>query len=242
MRVNIYQVISEKDTNKTKFRDFQHATSYGEIDPSIYRCVFRGSIKGEDLEDVFEAFNLYNQQYLGTYQGHSLSMSDVVELEEDVVSSRGAKTLKGCYYCDSVGFKNIIFDPSKCEDMYGLKTLMILPNEKPIETRVIDTLDNWQRAVSRLGEDSMMEVTYPFDDSAVVVGNEEAKLIGMEGNRRVGNSIYAGPLYIVNDDGCGNFCDLTDEQIKKYNNMFEEPEDISPEEVENDCGFSVFGF
>ena len=60
MRANIYQVISEKDTNKTKFRDFQHATSYGEIDPSIYRCVFRGSIKGEDLEDVYEAFNVFS--------------------------------------------------------------------------------------------------------------------------------------------------------------------------------------
>lgn len=242
MRVNIYQVDSEKDINRTKFRDFRHATSYGEIDPSIYKCVFKGFIKGEDLEDVYEALNIYDQDYLGTYQGHSLSMSDIVELEEDIVSSRGATTMKGCYFCDSVGFKNIKFDTDKCEKMDGLRTLMILPHEKPIETRVVDELESWQKAVSRQGEDSMMEVTYPFEDNAVVVGNEEAKLIGMEGNRRFGESIYAGPLFIVNDDGRGGFYDLTDEQIEKYSKMFENPEDISPEEVQNDCGFNIFGF
>ena len=53
MRVNIYQVDSEKDVNRTKFRDFRHATTYGEIDPSIYKCVFKGFIKGEDLEDIW---------------------------------------------------------------------------------------------------------------------------------------------------------------------------------------------
>ena len=231
MRVNIYQVDSEKDANRTKFRDFKHASSYGDIDPSIYKCVFRGVIAGEDLEDVYEAFNLYDRDYLGTYQGHSLSMSDVVELEEDVASSRGSITQKGCYFCDSVGFKNI-----------KLRTLMILPGQKPIETRVDDSLESWQKAVSLRGEDSMMEVTYPFEDNAVVVGNEEAKLIGMQGNRRFGDSIYAGPLYIVNDDGYGGFCDLSNRQIEKYSKMFETPEEITADEVQGDVGFKIIGF
>lgn len=242
MRVNVYQVISEADKNNTKFRDFNHATSYGEIDPSIYKCVFRGAIKAEDLEGVYEAFNLFNEGYIGTYQGHSLSISDVIELEDDVVSERGAKTLKGCYFCDSVGFKNITFDASKCVQMDGLRALMLLPGEKPIVTYVNDSLEYWQRAVGRPGEDSLMEVTYPFEDSAVVVGNEEAKLIGMEGNRRFGESIYAGPLYIINDNGRGGFCNLRDSQIEKYSKMFEQPEEITEEEVQKDCGFRIFGF
>ena len=83
-----------------------------------------------------------------------------------------------------------------------------------------------------------MEVTYPFDDSAVIVSNEEAKLIGMEGNRRIGSSIYAGPMFIVNDDTYGNFCDLTDEHVTEYSRRFEHPEDISQEAVQNDCGFT----
>ena len=242
MRINIYQVMSEEDKNHIKFRDFKHATTYGDIDPSIYKCVFRGAIAGEDLEDVYEAFNLFNRDYIGTYQGHSLSISDVIELEEDVVSTRGATTQKGCYFCDSVGFKNIKFDSSKCVSMDGLRALMILPHEKPIVTNVEDTLESWQKAVSRQGEDSMMEITYPCDDTAVVVGNEEAKLIGMEGNRRFGDSIYAGPLFIVNGDEYGNFCDLGEKQIEKYSKMFETPEEITPDEVQGDVGFRRIGF
>ena len=36
--------------------------------------------------------------------------------------------------------------------------------------------------------------------------------------------------------------DLTDEQIAKYAKMFEQPEDISPEEVESSAGFGIYGF
>ena len=36
--------------------------------------------------------------------------------------------------------------------------------------------------------------------------------------------------------------DLTDEQIAKYTKMFEQMEDISPEEVEASAGFGIYGF
>ena len=86
-----------------------------------------------------------------------------------------------------------------------------------------------------------MEITYPFEDNAVIVGNEEARLNGMEGNRRVNGEPYAGPMYIVGDDGEGGFCDLTDEQVEKYGKMFSEPdEDITPEELEPHM--QIFGF
>ena len=71
------------------------------------------------------------------------------------------------------------------------------------------------------------------------VGNEEAKLIGMEGNRHIGDAVYAGPLYLVADQN-GDLRSLTDEQILTYGKMFEEPEDISPEEVEADTGFYIY--
>ena len=86
-----------------------------------------------------------------------------------------------------------------------------------------------------------MEVSYPFNDNAVVVGNEEAKLIPMQGNRHIGGQVFAGPLFLVGDDGMGEFCDLTDAQIKKYTELFANPEDISPEEVEADLGFYFCG-
>ena len=70
--------------------------------------------------------------------------------------------------------------------------------------------------------------------------NEEGKLIGMEGNRRIGDgsSIIAGPFFI-----CGtteeDFRGLTDSEVDLYMDRFKEPEQISPEEVRADTGCTI---
>ena len=70
--------------------------------------------------------------------------------------------------------------------------------------------------------------------------NEESKLIGMEGNRRIGDgsSIIAGPFFI-----CGtteeDFRGLTDNEVNLYMDRFKEPEQISPEEVSADTGCTI---
>lgn len=72
------------------------------------------------------------------------------------------------------------------------------------------------------------------------VCNEEGKLIGMEGNRRIGDgsSIIAGPFFI-----CGtteeDFRGLTDSEVDLYMDRFKEPEQISPEEVSADTGCTI---
>lgn len=83
-----------------------------------------------------------------------------------------------------------------------------------------------------------MQVVAPFDDNAVIVCNEESKTNGMEGNRRLNGDVIAGPMYIVGEDTDGEFCGLTEGQVQKYKEMFAEPEDISPEEVEASIRFS----
>ena len=73
------------------------------------------------------------------------------------------------------------------------------------------------------------------------VGNEESKLRGMDGNRRIGDgsSIMAGPFFVCGDSG-ESFRSLTDEEVTKYMARFAQPEDISPEEVEADMGFMIY--
>ena len=104
----------------------------------------------------------------------------------------------------------------------------------------INELSRWQKAVSRSREDSLIEVTAPFGDGVLTVSNEEAKLCGMEGNRRINGQIYAGPVFLVNDDGNGDFCGLTDKQIAEYTERFRRPEDISQEDVQSDTGFTFY--
>ena len=74
------------------------------------------------------------------------------------------------------------------------------------------------------------------------IGNEEAKLIGLEGNRRINGGIYAGTILIAGDDGAGGTRDLTDDQIRRYTDMFRTPEHITPEEVQRDIWCAFVGF
>ena len=231
MRIKIYQIDPQKDKNHLKYRSYPTASQYGTIDPSIYKCVYHGEIDANSLDDVFVLFN--TETYHRTYQGHSLSVSDVIEMLGEPSTY---------HFCDSLGWKNIDFNTAQCAEMDGIRVLMIEPGKVPVETRVIDDYRMWQKAVSDHGEPALMEVTHPFDDSVCVIGNEEAKLIGMQGNRRIGHSIYAGPIFLVNEDGNADFCDMTDEKIEKYAAIFDHPEEISEDEVQADCGYFIISW
>ena len=231
MRIKVYQVESGLDSKGVKFCSYDSAMKLASvIDPSIYECVFDGNLEASHLEYVFEALNC---EHPVGYRGHSLSVSDIVEVLEST-----DEVDIGCYYCDSIGFKELSdFDTSKIEPISGCRMLVIEPHKAPYEMLIPDNLDGLQQAVRGL-----IECTYPFDDNAFVIGNDEAKLIGMECNRRILGEIYAGPILIAADDGHGGTKDLTDEQIEKYTKMFEQPEDISPEEVSRNIGFTIYGF
>ena len=223
MKVRIYQINKELDTENALFMGFDFAEKHGGVDSSTYRCVFDGSLNCSDIEEVYA---LCNAEHPIGYYGHSLSVSDIVELDNT------------CYFCDSIGFKKLAdFDSSKVEPLIGRHMLVIEPHKAPYEAVIPDKLESLQEAVG-----GYIEITYPFEDNAIVISNEESKLIGMDGNRRVNGQIYAGPMLISADDGSGELTDLTDEQIAKYTEMFRHPEEISQEEVENDTGFTFYSF
>ena len=114
-----------------------------------------------------------------------------------------------------------------------MRVVYVEPNKTPRVMEMPHTLEAEQKAVGGL-----IELVYNDDDTAIVC-NDEGKLIGMEGNRRLGNgTIIAGPFFVVGlteDD----FRSLTDEEVVKYMNQFAEPEQISQEEVESDMGFTI---
>ena len=223
MKVRIYQINKELDTENALFMGFDFAEKHGGVDSSVYKCVFDGSLNCSDIENIY---TLCNTEHPIGYNGHSLSVSDIVELDD------------GCYFCDSIGFKKLAdFDSSKAEPLIGKRMLVIEPHKEPYEAVIPDKLESLQEAVG-----GYIEITYPFEDNAIVISNEESKLIGMDGNRRVNGQIYAGPMLISADDGSGELADLTNEQIAKYTEMFRHPEIISQEEVENDTGFIFYSF
>lgn len=74
--------------------------NFGESDPAHYRLAYDGQVETNDLEELYAKFN--TEQPPG-YDGHSLSMSDVVELYDETGSA--------FHYVDRFGFREINFGP-----------------------------------------------------------------------------------------------------------------------------------
>ena len=102
MQLALYQVNSDRDSYDIIFRcaDYALLVCDGVIPRECYDCVFDGEVPGaENLEQVFEVFNLSHPK---GYRGRSLSVSDVVEVKSDNGESK-------YFYCDFVGFREVVF-------------------------------------------------------------------------------------------------------------------------------------
>ena len=100
-----------------------------------------------------------------------------------------------------------------------LRALLVKENELPEEVEVPNNLSSLQKMV-----DGLIEYYYmPDIEDAVIIFNEEGKINGMGPNREVGRDIIFGPFLIVGDDpDMGENRSLTEEQITKFKEMFNE--------------------
>ena len=111
-----------------------------------------------------------------------------------------------------------------------LRILMVEPQKAPYEASIPHELSAMQQAVGGLIE------VVRNGDGTLLVCNEEGKLLGMEGNRRLPGDVLAGPFFVVGDAG-ETFRSLTEEELERYKKRFAEIEDISPQEVQAATGF-----
>ena len=107
MEIKLYQINMSRDEKGLAFMNYafvKEHTRTDRIDQRIYDCVFDGEVDCKSLESVFALFNFRHPE---GYRGRSLSVSDVVEvIKSDHVP-------KGQYFCDSIGFKEVMFGPKK---------------------------------------------------------------------------------------------------------------------------------
>ena len=105
MKIEVYQIPCDRDVRGLKFFNYEKTIKYGRvIDPTEYRKVFDGDIEAKSLEDVYARLNQSPKP--PSYNGHNLSVSDVVVNED------------GAFFCDSVGFvklDNQLFQETKGE-------------------------------------------------------------------------------------------------------------------------------
>lgn len=116
-----------------------------------------------------------------------------------------------------------------------LTVVMVEPHKTPYVTEIADELSALQRCAG-----GYIEVV-GNGDGTLIICNEEGKLQGLEGNRRIhdGMSIIAGTFFVVGEDG-ENFRSLTESEVKRYMDRFKNPEDIDQDEVEADMGITFY--
>lgn len=105
-----------------------------------------------------------------------------------------------------------------------IRVLLLEPGEIAKVSEIGTSLEELQAVVG-----GFIETAYYFDDPVILVVNDEGKINGMSLNRGVYDKnkrlvdIIAGPAFLCRSAG-DSFGSLTDEQIKKYSQIFKYPE------------------
>ena len=219
MKINLYQIDPERDTKRLRFlnlartRQVLHAH---EPEASVYNKVFAGTVKCRNV------FVLFNNSRPEGFRGRSLFVSDIVEVED------AASITPGCYFCDSVGFKEVPFHPEQAVDKAQEKTIRVVLVEPGKQTRTAEigaSLEALQRTVG-----GSIEAYYPFAEQVCIVCNEEGKINGLPLNRAIRDEdtgeiidIIAGTFFICDCSG-ESFGSLSTEQQKRYLEKYRNPE------------------
>lgn len=113
-----------------------------------------------------------------------------------------------------------------------IEVLMVEPHEKPRIVCLDNNLTALQTAVS-IGADyrGLIEII-PLNDDVCILCNEEAKIIGLEPNRRLWRDVLCGVFYVAGQDDDGNLCSLSSSNMEYYKTFFAVSENISREEAE----------
>lgn len=96
----IWQLKPESDILMRFIGYDEMVEKFGEPNMRDYETVYDGEVEINDLESIYAKFNVDHPE---GFTGHSLSMSDVVELYDDAGSE--------FHYIDRFGFRQINFKP-----------------------------------------------------------------------------------------------------------------------------------
>ena len=221
MNIAIYQINPDRDENNVAFLNYENMERFqgsAELRSEIYDKVFEGEVECGTLEEVYQMFNL---DHPDGYRGRSLSVSDVVEVVGEEKST--------FHFCDSIGFREVDFDPDMTEPLKEKKIKVVLcePGKVARVAEIGTELSDLQRVVGGL-----IEPYYPFEEQVCIVCNEESKINGMRPNRSVKNDdgvmvdFIFGPAFIC-DCRSENLDSLSDEQIDRYGKIFRYPEHLA---------------
>ena len=225
MNIAIYQIDPDRDENNVAFLNYENLERFqgsAELRSEIYDKVFEGKVDCGTLEKVYQMFNL---DHPDGYRGRSLSVSDVVEVV--------GKEKSTFHFCDSIGFREVDFDPDMTEPLKEKKIKVVLcePGKVARVAEIGTELSDLQRVVGGL-----IEPYYPFEEQVCIVCNDEGKYNGMRpcraiyGEGREMMDIIFGPFFIC-DCSTPYFGSLNKEQLERYKKQFQNPGKLRPSPI-----------
>lgn len=108
--VRIWQLKSDSDFSMRFISFDEFEKQFGQPDKNSYEVIFDGSLPTNNLDAIYEICNINHPD---GYRGHSLSMSDVVELYDENGSE--------FHYVDRFGFKEIGFEAQEQSPQFDMK-------------------------------------------------------------------------------------------------------------------------
>ena len=225
-KVTVYQINTERDPNHVNFLSQKYLQQFQgspEVDCGIYDRVYTGELHCSSLENIYQILNI---KHPSDYRARSLSVSDVVQIEESPLIE------KGFYFCDSTEFRPIRFEPDRTKDgpYYGEeaapqgKVLVIEPGKEPEIRDMSLDLKSMQKAVG-----GYIDACYPYEDPVAIIQLEDALTGEFSLNRALRDPdgdifhVTAGTMLVVglNDT---EFAPLSEKHLDKYERLFHTPE------------------
>ena len=113
-----------------------------------------------------------------------------------------------------------------------ITVLMVEPGKYPVVTTLKNDLDSLQKAVSIGAESQGLIEIIGLEKGVCLLCNEEGKILGLKGNRRIGKDIIAGVFYIIGENDEGDLVSLSRDKIGQYKERFWEIEEYSTTDAE----------
>lgn len=230
MKIRIYQINTERDKNLVCFFGLEDIAKFqgtNKVNSALYDSVYFGTVDCKNLEDVYYKFNVEHPK---GYKARSLSVSDVVEvIESDKVQS-------GFYYCDSIGFKRIDFDPKKTQQserffsdkpQSKISVLLVEPGKYPSVTEMESDYKSIQNILGAVNTEDYE----PYDDGAIIIFNRDGIEQKLDLNRAIRDdngkvkAVIAGKFIVAySPPGAEEIEALPENLIEKYREIFKYPE------------------
>ncbi|WMJ22701.1 YodL domain-containing protein [Paludicola sp. MB14-C6] len=168
--IRIYQIISELDLNRQKFMSLKLENE--SVDSSIYAKVFEGNVGTDNLDQIYLIFNVNHPK---DFLGHSLSISDVIEIEGSPKSS--------FYFCNTFGFLEINFDTTKVSNAQLIKTVIVEADKPPYEKYLLNDerafLIELGNKVEKMQSHDNLCCYYNKDKNLFVASGEEGSYVSL---------------------------------------------------------------